>query len=142
MPRTLGCAVSQLQTLTMARQAFERGQMVWERDGRSILVLRDDGTWQGFTDDWTEGQPSVDATITAPEGLVQPARGFGKVWREQLGGPEAEIGWAFAPEQGIEGESRFWQNGRTLRFGDEWLALYADGRMDVVHRLALTPTAF
>lgn len=41
-------------------------------------------------------------SLTPPEGLSQPVRGFGKVWREQLGRPQAEVGWALERERGYE----------------------------------------
>ncbi len=34
---------------------------------------------------------------------MQPVRGFGKVWREILGGPGAFVGWGTAPEVGLTG---------------------------------------
>jgi hypothetical protein len=96
----LGCA-TRLAVETMgAFQPFQRGQMFWRGDETRIYVLHRDGTWSAFADTWAEGQPSADPALTPPEGLRQPIRGFGKVWSEQLGGPEAQIGWATEPESG------------------------------------------
>jgi uncharacterized protein with LGFP repeats len=86
----------------LAEQPFERGLMIWESDSRQIYVLLDDGTWQALADTWIEGvDPAYDSNLPPPP--VQPQRGFGKVWREQLGGPEAAIGWALANERAVDG---------------------------------------
>ena len=86
------------------------------------------GTWQRFPDAWQEGQPEADPALVPPEGLVQPVRGFGKAWREQLGGPQASIGWAAAPEEGVPGTIQPYQGGTVLRLGDEQLLLVDSGR--------------
>lgn len=87
-------------------EPFERGLMLWvagpesDRDG-TIYVLFADGTWQVHPDTWTEDQPGR-ADLTPPPGLLEPERGFGKVWREQVGGTESGLGWATAREEGVE----------------------------------------
>jgi photosystem II stability/assembly factor-like uncharacterized protein len=98
----LGCPHDVAQPLMLAEQPFERGLMIWESDSRQIYVLLDDGTWQALADTWIEGvDPAYDSNLPPPP--VQPQRGFGKVWREQLGGPEAAIGWALANERAVDG---------------------------------------
>ncbi len=104
--------------------------MIWESDRRSVLVLTDDGAWQGFEDTWKEGQPESAPELIAPVGLLQPMRGFGKVWRERLGGEGAAVGWAREAEQGVTGERQSWDHGNLLRFGRQWFALYEDGRWE------------
>jgi hypothetical protein len=65
----------------------------------TIIVAFEDGMWQSFKDTWTEEQPESDSGTTAPEGLYQPVRGFGKLWREN---PELQeqLGWGLAREWG------------------------------------------
>jgi hypothetical protein len=111
----------------MGRQSFQRGQMIWRSDDISLLVLYDSGTWQHFRDEWREGQPESDPGLQAPEGLEQPIRGFGKLWRETLGGPQAGIGWATEQEQGGNGTLQDWQGGTLFHFGAESLAVFNDG---------------
>ena len=77
--------------------------MIWRGDDHTILVLLDNGAWQRFDDRWQEGQPAADPGLAPPAGLLQPVRGFGKVWREQLGGPNAATGWATRPEEAMAG---------------------------------------
>lgn len=101
--------------ITAVYQPFERGFMVFMSDRRAIWVFAQPyllantadpaqaiapnfGTWFGFDDTFVEGEPEVDAAILAPEGFLQPKRGFGKVWREQTTVREA-LGWATQFEQ-------------------------------------------
>ena len=96
----LGCPTGMATESGGAAQPYEHGRMVWRQDLRVIYVLHADGTWAGYPDTWQEGTPDRDPAIVPPEGLYQPVRGFGKVWREELGGPEAALGWATAEERG------------------------------------------
>jgi hypothetical protein len=67
-----------------------------------IFALYPDGSWERFDDTWTEDLPAQDPSIVPPEGLYQPIRGFGKLWRQNPT-VRARLGWATAPEQGYEG---------------------------------------
>ena len=55
--------------------------------------------WTTYNDTFVEGEAESDAEIVPPEGLFQPVRGFGKLWREN---PEvkAALGWALDTELG------------------------------------------
>lgn len=86
-----------------AEQAFEGGVMIWLETADSIYVLFEDQSWQRFDDNWTEDQPESDPSFTPPEGLYQPIRGFGKVWRENLR-VRQELGWAVGVELGFESQ--------------------------------------
>jgi len=66
--------------------------MLWLRDGSLvgdnyaeqslIFVLYTSGnSWEVYADTWNSTEPDSDPAITPPEGLAQPIRGFGKVWR-------------------------------------------------------------
>jgi hypothetical protein len=112
----------------MARQRFQNGQMIWRQDRRQIYVLYNDGHWQGFEDQWLDTDPPDDPSIVAPSGLQQPVRGFGKVWREKLGGPKAALGWALDKEQGVQGQAQAWDHGTVLRFGGEIIILSDSGK--------------
>lgn len=125
----LGCPLGAPQVVFMADQPFQRGRMIWRSDTREILVLHQDGTWQVFPDTFEEGEPESDPSLTPPEGLYQPIRGFGKVWREQLGGPDAAIGWATAPESGRSGRIQAWTGGILIGFTlTDRLILLNDGQ--------------
>ncbi len=102
----------------VVEQTYEGGYMFWvggtvsercktEHDfdpgsGEIWVAILGDGRddWLVFTDDWEEGvDPEKDEGLEVPEGLLQPIRGFGKVWRERLDDEDREdLGWATAPE--------------------------------------------
>lgn len=90
-----------------AEQRFEGGRMIWLDAVDTVYVFYDEAPpgsegAQEFQDTWTPAEPESDPTILPPEGLYQPVRGFGMVWRE-FPGVRERLGWALAPEQGYEG---------------------------------------
>lgn len=123
----LGCPKGITKVLPMARQRFHNGQMIWRQDTRQIYVLYNDGRWDAYDDKWLEGDPVDDPAVVVPSGVQQPGRGFGKVWREQLGGPQAALGWALEKEQGVEGQATDWDHGTVLRFAGEVFVLLEGG---------------
>jgi tetratricopeptide (TPR) repeat protein len=124
----LGCPIAEAITLNAAIQPFEAGLTIWNANERAIYVLSSDNTWARYNDTWDESQPDIDPSLTPPEGLQQPVRGFGKVWREQLGGAEASIGWAKGAEQGYTTMTQSFENGQMIVGNDgAILILYADG---------------
>jgi hypothetical protein len=85
-----------------AQQTFERGVMIWVQAETRIYVLFEDGeapAWATYTDEFRDGQPESDPAISPPDGLLQPVRGFGLIWRGQAKVRE-RLGWATAPEVG------------------------------------------
>lgn len=86
-----------------AEQVFEDGRMFWIRHLRQTWVMAasaDDpntGDWFCYVDEFEEGDPETDPSLVPPEGLYQPKRGFGLVWREEAGIRD-RLGWALTPE--------------------------------------------
>ncbi|MEJ2734518.1 MAG: hypothetical protein P8189_13300 [Anaerolineae bacterium] len=98
----LGCPLQTAEPVLLAAQGFERGSMIWDSSSGQIYALMESGNWQGFDDAFVEGSdPAYDPTLPPPP--QQPQRGFGKVWREQLGGPQSPIGWALEEERSVNG---------------------------------------
>jgi hypothetical protein len=64
-------------------------------------VFDDLGELRFFEDTWTDSEPEQDAPLEPPEGLFQPIRGFGKVWRESEWVRD-NLGWATQAEYGHE----------------------------------------
>ena len=87
----------------IAEQRFENGWMLWLQPVGKIWVLtiNDSGeyTWTAYDDDFVEGEIESDEEIVPPEGLFQPIRGFGKLWRENSE-VRAALGWALDSERG------------------------------------------
>ena len=127
----LSCPAEAEREVPLAEEAFERGRMFWREDRREIYVLHDDHTWQAFADTWKEGQPEDDPNLIAPPGLFQPKRGFGKVWREELGGPASRIGWAREEERGFTGVVQAFEGGTIVwsKLGTAYI-LYTDGNWE------------
>jgi hypothetical protein len=77
--------------------------MIWIEVADSIYVFYKEGDWQRLEDTWSEDLPESDPEIVVPDGMFQPIRGFGKVWREN---PEVRerLGWALGVELAFESE--------------------------------------
>jgi hypothetical protein len=134
----LGCPTSPERSVAMARQSFQHGEMVWLGGGSGaggwekvvVVLSAADGagrSWQRFSDMWQEGQPASDPALVPPDGLYQPVRGFGAVWRDHLGGAQAPVGWATAQEEGLTGGIQPYGSGIALRLGEDRLLLADDG---------------
>jgi hypothetical protein len=100
VPRPLDCPIAPYTNGPANFQQFERGFMIWFAPQRTIFVVYQPPNkpgWQQFVDTWQEGSPDSDPSITPPEGLFQPMRGFGLVWRTK---PRVRqrLGWATGPE--------------------------------------------
>ena len=83
---------------------FQYGRMFWLRHNRQIWVMvnnppdnSNSGDWFCYNDTFEEGEPEIDPALVPPDGLYQPRRGFGKLWRthEDI---KAAVGWATTPE--------------------------------------------
>lgn len=90
--------------IIVAEQVFERGRMFYIQPVDRIWVLYEGrnpetGPWEVYMDTWEEGDMEFDESIEAPDGLVQPIRGFGKLWRENET-IRQRLGWGLDPELG------------------------------------------
>jgi hypothetical protein len=100
----LGGAATEVWTYTyIAQQDFERGYMFWFSPTKEIWVLTigdgQIGEWRVYQDTFTDGDPEIDTSLTAPtKQLYQPRRGFGKLWRDKSAGLMDALGWATTPE--------------------------------------------
>lgn len=89
--------------LAAAEQVFEHGRMFWIRFNRQVWVMvasEDDpynGDWYCYSDTFQEGEAESDPSLVPPADMIQPIRGFGKVWREHPDLKEM-LGWAITPE--------------------------------------------
>jgi len=121
----IGCPEDEEKVIWCAWQEFEHGYMFWRIDTGKIYVLSiegaDGGSWQEYDDPWEEDKyPSdIDPDIIPPPGLVQPKRGFGLIWREQLDGPRSDIGWALMEEEGLCAVVQPFEKGSMFRYNPE-----------------------
>ncbi len=110
----LGCPTNISHPVDAVVEPFERGQMLWLSESRQIYVLAQNGAYAAYPDRWQEGQPSGGFYAPPPD-RYEPVRGFGLVWREQLGGPRSQIGWATAPESLSRAEVQSFDRGLAYR---------------------------
>jgi hypothetical protein len=111
-------------SIGIVTQPFERGQMVWvpgvqpSTPGFIWVVFYDNSrralVWNNYADSWREGEP-VSGSEKPPVGLVEPIRGFGKLWRSN---PEIRntLGWAVAPEIADIGHLQYFQGGAWMLY--------------------------
>lgn len=104
------CPSGPPMTTPAIEQVFEGGKMLRLESGKVVYILYNDGssttatdqdTCQIFLDTWTPDEPESIPEIIPPEGLYQPTRGFGLIWRGNVEVREA-LGWALAPEQSFD----------------------------------------
>jgi hypothetical protein len=79
-------------------QRYQGGAMLYIAEMREIWVMvetpgRRGGPYYRFPDQFQEGDPEAILDLPVPPGLLQPHRGFGRIWREQPG-LRAQLGWA------------------------------------------------
>lgn len=101
----LGCATTAPYTVAGAVQPFERGLMIYraaQAPGATgtIEAISTDGRFSRYADSWVSGVDPDSGGLTPPPGLVEPIRGFGKVWRSDSSLP-ARLGWALMGEEGV-----------------------------------------
>jgi hypothetical protein len=140
-PPEEGCPDGLPGSMQAVTQPFERGRMFWLSQTGEILVLFSDlptvvdqiegddqeqagavspPAWVRLSDPYIEGEPEIDETILPLEGLFQPRRGFGKLWRETPGMRD-RLGWALGEEIGFEMtfQSEAFGESEQLYFTDE-----------------------
>jgi len=110
----LGYATEQQKVTWMAEEAFQLGHMLWREDSRTIYVLNRDGTWKAYDDTWESWRDMEKWGYVPPAGLYEPIRGFGKVWRNYLGGPTGQLWWATEQERGFYGVAQSFDRGLML----------------------------
>lgn len=108
----LGCVRTDQLSVSVVRQAFERGIMLRRADTREILALLEDGTWLLYRDIWQEEETLPEAGEAPPERRA-PEGGFGKLWRQESDLRQA-LGWATTPVQALAGSIQELSGGRML----------------------------
>jgi serine/threonine-protein kinase len=129
---SLGCPRAEAIEVDAARQPFEHGWLLWRNDVNLIYGLEPDQSWFFTGDTWRDGDPSDDPAIIPPNGLYQPVRGFGKVWREESGVRES-LGWATTEEQGFTAIIQEFAGGTVWQDaeGEAGVILFNDGSSEM-----------
>ncbi len=104
-------------TIAVAEEVYEKGRMFYIQPLDQIWVMiitgEGEGTWSIYPDTFEDGEAEVDPSLVPPEGMYQPERGFGKLWRENADVREA-LGWAVTPEFGYNSEYRYQPGGEVV----------------------------
>jgi hypothetical protein len=156
-PRMRDCPSEKARGTPAAVQRFEHGRMFWIGADKGIVVLLDAippataGEYHWFRDDFIEGSQETDPAFVPPRGLLQPKRGFGKLWRANSL-VQSGLGWALEPERGFASCTQvgYYPGGNrtTAYFTDQDRSLYevsteigSVGRWRAVRELGNTPVA-
>jgi len=102
-----------------AYQPFQNGLMVWVSSlgavpQPAIYALYGNGTYQRFNDTFLDGVDPSSGGAVPPPGLLEPVRGFGKVWRDNPAARDT-LGWALTGESGGTAEILLFERGEMLR---------------------------
>lgn len=119
----LGWAVGEDTATDGAQQYFDNGMMFWRKDTDQIYVLILDGGWYVYQDTWEEGDDAYSCASDVVPRDTPPThiRGFGRVWCEQLGGPNATIGWAQDNEQSYPAHWQTFEHGLMGEGSDKYV---------------------
>jgi hypothetical protein len=110
----LGLGVEEQHTTGATEQKMQGGVFFWREDTRTIYAMANNGTWRAYADTWQAGIHPEAWGYNPPAGLYEAIRGFGKLWREQLGGPTGVFGWGLEPERGFTGTVQAFEKGLML----------------------------
>lgn len=120
LPAALGCPLAPAGiNASSAYQPFQNGFMVWvstlgAQPQSAIYVFYNNGTYQRFNDTFVEGvDPASGGAVPPAGGLLEPVRGFGKVWRDNPGVSGA-LGWATTGESGGSAQVLLFERGEML----------------------------
>jgi hypothetical protein len=120
LPAALGCPLAPAaSSVGDAYQPFQNGFMVWvsslgAQPQSAIYAIYNNGTYQRFNDTWTEGVDPASGGASPPSpGLLEPVRGFGKVWRENPT-VSGTLGWATSGESGGGAQVLMFERGEMI----------------------------
>ncbi len=114
LAQSIGCPQGSSFSTTTAVEGFEHGSMIYVQGSpNEIYVLTLDNRFERFDDTWVQGVDPETTGLTPPAGLLEPKRGFGKVWRNHLE-VRGSLGWAIDSEQGSSATMQVFDHGRAL----------------------------
>jgi len=122
----MGCPQGAALSGDWAWQPFEHGDMLWHGSSGIIYAFEEDGGWRGYADEWSEGMPALSCEADPPAGLLQPVRGFGRIWCLVTEAQEG-VGWGLEPERAVSGVSQEFDGGTLIRWDGATRLLRGDG---------------
>ncbi len=117
LAQQLGCPLGQpplAASVSSAYQGFERGSMLWLQGAPNVIyALSNSGRFRRFDDTFNPNADPFNGGETPPQGLLEPVRGFGKVWR-QYPDVRSDLGWALADEAGASATIQHFERGQMV----------------------------
>jgi hypothetical protein len=117
----LNCPSGPEQAADVTLQQFENGWMLRipsatpTQPARIYALFNDGQDYASFPDAWSADTDPVSTGLNPPAGLLEPQRGFGKVWREGSGAHVRErLGWAVSAEQSGSGSRQSFRGGQMV----------------------------
>lgn len=100
------CPSTQKNITAGLAQPFEHALMIENLATKQVIMLYNDGSVGGAMDSWTPDMSESDPSLVPPDGLFQPVRNLGWVWRagtdlRHFPPPRESLGWATAPESQV-----------------------------------------
>jgi hypothetical protein len=116
---TVGCPLGAppvVGSVGSAYQPYENGFMLWvDSPGAvgNIYAFSNSGNYLVYPDTWQAGVDPETGGESPPAGLIEPIRGFGKVWRSN---PIVRntLGWAMTGENGGQASVLQFEGGQML----------------------------
>lgn len=108
-------------SLGAAVQIYERGLMIW-LSPNSIYALLSDGSFLRFDDTFDPNSDPYSGGEVPPPNLLEPVRGFGKVWRTYVN-VKGALGWGVTAETATQAVVQAFDRGRMI---------YLTGRSDIL----------
>ena len=108
----LGCPLSTI-TFASASQTYQSGSLLWlQEPPQAIYALFPTGLFTRYDDTYNPAVDPVSGGETPPPGLIEPVRGFGKVWRAFA--EVRALGWATAEEAGGQATAQIFERGQMV----------------------------
>jgi hypothetical protein len=126
LTQQIGCPVGNpplTASVASASQVYERGEMFWLAGPPGVIyVLFNTGRFQRYDDTYNSASDPISGGETPPSGLLEPIRGFGKVWRSF---PDVRngLGWALQEESGGQATTQQFDRGVMLHLPQRGLII-------------------
>ncbi|HEY0735354.1 MAG TPA: protein kinase [Herpetosiphonaceae bacterium] len=131
----IGCPIEAEQAGYSVEQIYQGGAMYYRQEDSQFWVFNGalSGSWRKRLDVF-DSDP--EPTEQAPDGLITPASGFGRLWNKDAAIRQA-LGWATTPEVGFTGVLQRFDRGMMLfspainEHGKRIYVLYNNGTFEV-----------
>jgi hypothetical protein len=115
LAQLIGCPVGTSTAMSSASQLYEHGGMFWLQGppGYIYVLFGATGRYQRYDDTYNANTDPFSGGETPPNGLKEPVRGFGKVWRLN-GDVRNGLGWATSDEGGGTSMVQLFDRGQMI----------------------------